>query len=411
MRKLTGLILLQPLLWLCLCTPDKEASSQQTEVEVAMEKQDLTEEAYAWADSVARSMPLESQAAQLLMPAVYARSDTRSMAKLREYADMHIGGLVLLRGDVSAITAIADTLHAIELADSAFQSMFLAIDAETGLNMRLKDAPSFPWNSRVDERVDDQTFFDYGAEIGREADLIGINMILGPVVDIVRLIEGKGIMKLRSLGYDKERVAALGAAYSKGVESKGVISVAKHFPGHGPTSVDTHKGLARISKERTELESVDLFPFKTLTDNATSGVMVGHIWAPALDSVKRPASFSPVVINEILKGELDFKGLVIVDALGMGGAKGFTSADAIASGADIILAPVNTLQEINNIIEAVEAGKLSREDVLDRCRRVLFYKYLFNIPGKQRPSYGMSYEELIDELFLQAEPIRRDLSR
>lgn len=373
-------------------------------------KSDLTDEAWKWADSVARSLPLEKQAAQLIMPAVFARNDDYSLSKIREYAEMNIGGLVLLKGDVSAITAISDTLYSISRSDTVNQPMFLALDAEKGLNMRLKDAPAFPWNSLVGDSVSEQTFFDYGAEIGREAELIGINMILGPVVDIKRSLEGRSVMKIRSLGDDKDRVASLGEAYAKGLESKNIISVAKHFPGHGPTSVDTHKGLASITKDREELESVDLFPFKTLSDNSVTAVMVGHIWAEALDSVKRPASFSPIVIKEILKKEIGFKGLVIVDALGMGGARGYSSADAIAAGADIILAPVETPKEIESIVEGVSEGKITKEEVLDRCRRVLFYKYLFNIPNARRSTFGKNYEEVIEALFLEADPIKKKLN-
>ena len=407
MRKLTGFILLLLLLQgFSFCT--REGQTVQNEEE-ATEQSDMTDEAYRWADSVARSLPLEKQVAQLIMPAVFARDDVYTLAQIKRYADMNIGGLVLLKGDVAAITTIADTLYNLTQSDTVNQPLFLALDAETGLNMRLKDAPAFPWNSLVNDNVTEQTFFDYGAEIGREANIVGINMILGPVVDIERSMGGKSVMKLRSLGYDKERVAALGGAYAKGIESKGVVSVAKHFPGHGPTTIDTHKGLAYITEDRTELESVDMYPFKALSDNAVTGVMVGHIWAEALDSVKRPASFSPIVIKDILKEEIGFKGLVIVDAIGMGGAKGFTSADAIKAGADIILAPIDTRSEMESIINGVESGELTHEDILDRCRRILFYKYLYNIPAARRSGYGKSYDEIIEMLYSETDPILQQL--
>lgn len=379
------------------------------EEEMPVEKSDLTDEALHWADSVAKSMTLEQQVAQLLMPAMFAKNDAYTMQQIKRYAEKNIGGVVLLKGDIQSIIDISDTLYSISRADS-IQSMFIAMDAETGFNMRLKDAPKFPWNSLINDSVSEQVFFDYGEEIGREGGLLGVNMILGPVVDIERSISGKSIMKLRSLGYDRERVASLGEAYAKGLESQNVISVGKHFPGHGPTTVDTHKGLAYVTKEKAELDSIDLYPFKTLSENATTGVMVGHIWAAALDSVKRPASFSPIVIKEILKKQLGFKGLVIVDALGMGGASGYTSADAIAAGADIILAPLNTDTEIKNLLEAVESGKITKREIFDRCRRILFYKYLFNVPSGRRTSYGKTYEELVKDLYREATPIIKDLN-
>lgn len=370
---------------------------------------DITEEAMIWADSVVNSMTLEEQAAQLLMPAVYARSDEESMRRIRWYADsLKVGGLLLLQGDVESAASIADTLETIRRKSPLKTGYFLSVDAETGLGMRFSDAPQFPWNHDIPADVADQTFFDYGSEVGREAQLTGINMILGPVVDIDR---GRGVMKMRSLGSDQGRVADLSLAYAKGLESRGVISVAKHFPGHGPTTTDSHTGLPKIQTSREELYNVDLLPFRSMIANGLSGVMVGHIWVEAIDSVKRPASFSPRIMKRLLRHEMGFKGLVLVDAIGMGGAKGYNTADAVQAGADLIIAPEDTMAALVEIVGAVKTGRIRHDEIKERCRRVLFYKYLFNIPFNSRKSHEQgASSQLKERLLEEALPIIDSLS-
>lgn len=366
-----------------------------------MEKSDITSAARAWAEAMTDSMSLRERVGQLFMPAVYARSDSYSMRKVCEYASgMHVGGLILLRGDLRSTAAIADTLASISSREGHGSGMFVALDAETGLGMRLEDAPVFPWNSRLDPQVDERTLFDYGREVARECRLAGINMVLGPVLDVDRSSPGRrrSSMWLRSLGGDPHRVAELSVAYAHGLESGGVVSVAKHFPGHGSTSTDTHKRMASITTSGEELWSKDLYPFRRYVESGLSGVIVGHLWVEAVDSVSRPASFSPAVISGLLRGRLGFDGLVLTDALNMEGALGYTATDAIEAGADIILAPADTRREIENVMSAISLGRLSEETVTARCRRILFYKYLFGIPSGIRGGRGLSEPALRTEV-------------
>lgn len=351
---------------------------------------DITESALAWADSVYSYLTPEQRLAQMLMPAVYSSVDRHTMLQLVEYAaNLRVGGLLLLQGEAAQAAALADTLSLIADSIPYLPEFFLAIDAETGLGMRLSDAPTFPWNRNVDSEADESLFFDYGAEIGREASIIGINMILGPVVDVDRPENaGKGIMKKRSLGSDQVRVGNLATAYSRGLESRGVIGVAKHFPGHGPTTTDSHRSLPRIDISKDELLTVDLLPFRMAVNYGIPGIMVGHIWAPSLDSVCRPATFSPIIIEKLLREEMGFEGLVLIDAVGMKGAKGFDGADAVMAGADIILAPPDTRGELERLTKALHDGRLSQSRVEQSCKRILFYKYIYlvakNVPTSSR---------------------------
>ena len=386
------------------CAPKTQETAEEETTPEPEGPADMTEEAELWADSICDGMSLEEKLAQMVMPAVYAASDSVSLERLRWYAeDLKVGGILLLKGDAGSASVMADTLDAIRDRVPYSPGSFLAVDAETGLGMRFSDAPLFPWNSEVDRSVGDQTFFEYGQEVGREARITGINMVLGPVVDVDRdERKGGSVMKRRSLGSDQLRVAELSLAYARGLESQGVASVVKHFPGHGPTSSDSHEVMPKITTPRDELYAIDLMPFRTVVQNGLSCIMVGHIWAEALDSVKRPASFSPVVINDLLRGEMGFKGLVLVDAVGMGGARGYTGADAIAAGADLIIAPPDTEKELAGLLKAVEEGKLTQETVDESVKRILFYKYLRFVNSRQRNTQGQPAANIEERLHKEA---------
>lgn len=345
------------------------------------EANDLTSEAEAFADSILAGLSLERKAALTLMPAAYARESSDNMSKIVRYvSDLGVGGIVLLKGDLPAVAAIADTLAAI-----GHPAPFLAVDAENGLRMRFPDAPEFPWNRELGRLTDDQVLYEFGRELARECRIVGINMVLGPVMDIVPGEGSHGLMRKRSLGSDPRRVAELAVAYSRGVEDGTVMSVAKHFPGHGSASADSHKALGEISSNRQKLDSIDLYPFKIYSADNLSGVMVGHLYVSALDTVRRPAVVSPVLMQDILRKQLKFDGLVITDALNMEGALGVSAWQALAAGADLIIAPSNTDLEISKTVEAVKSGQLSEKILNDRCRRILFYNYLFR--NEQRPKH------------------------
>lgn len=390
---------------------DRGRSGAYSDSAAAAPEADITYEAMQWADSITSAMSVEEQAAQLMMPAIFARTTPEYLEKVRWYGeDLRVGSILLLKGEAVASSEIADSLEAIRDRSRLKTGTFLAIDAETGLGMRFSDAPVFPRNDRISHGAGDSIFYDYGREVGREALLAGINMILGPVVDVDRNDNPNGVMKGRSLGSDQLRVAELSLAYSLGLESYGVVSVAKHFPGHGPTATDSHNSLPYISLDEDELYTVDLLPFRKYISYGLTGIMVGHIWAQALDSVRRPASFSPVVITDLLRDEMGFDGLVLVDAVGMGGADGYSGADAVAAGADIIIAPPDTPSEIRNIVEAVQSGRISRDELAEHCRKVLFYKYLFGIPFSSREEIRVHPDKLKERLRMKALPVINSLS-
>lgn len=330
---------------------------------------DISADALRWADSVMRTMSLEEQAGQLIMPAVYSDSSARAVRQLRRYVcDWHVGGIVLLKGDIHSAAAVVDTLQKM-----SHPAMFIAIDAEWGLAMRLEGAPEFPRNGFLAGRADDIAAYDYGNEVARECRLIGINMVLGPVIDVA---ERGSVIGNRSFSSDPQEVARLGIAYSRGLTDGGVIAVAKHFPGHGSAAGDSHKRVAALYRSREALDSIDLLPFREFVKSSFPAIMVGHIAAFAIDSTGIPAAVSGKVITDLLKQEMEFKGLIITDAMTMEGAGKTSAADALIAGADIVLAPPSTDNAVKSIIEAVESGRISQPELSSKVTKVLYYKFL-----------------------------------
>lgn len=325
-----------------------------------------------WVDSVMDGMTLEQMAGQLIMPAVFSDDSRNALRQVAAYvADSHIGGVVLLKGTPEAAYAIADTLAGLSCAPP-----MIAIDAEWGLAMRLKDTPFFPKNGNISPAVRDSILYEYGWEVARECRGLGINMVLGPVLDVLPGDNSKNsFIGVRSFGNDPARVARFGVAYARGLEDGGVLSVAKHFPGHGAADADSHKSLPVVAKDLRELWKKDLLPFERYISEGLSAVMVAHLYVPALDKEEIPVSVSEKILKTMLRNEMKFKGLIITDAMNMAGADGKTGADAIMAGADIVLAPSDTRREVLLLVEAVKSGRFPLAELRDRVRRVLAHKY------------------------------------
>lgn len=376
MKKMLFPVLFSFLLVFCECKRGEVSDTAQEQQEIF----DLTAEAKAWADTTCASLSLREKVSQLFMPAVFAKDDFWTIRQVREYMDSCIGGVLLLRGDTLSARVLIDSIRK---NDKVLP--FVAIDAEWGLAMRLVDAPQFPANSAIGPTADDQLMYDYGREVARECRQLGINMVLGPVVDVSG---PDSFMLRRSFGNNPKRVADMALAYARGLEDGDVISVAKHFPGHGSVSSDSHKTKGVIDRSLNEMDSIDLYPFKKWVEQRLSGIMVGHLAVPSIDSKMLPAAVSPTVITDLLRNDFGFTGLVITDAINMKGAEGYSALDAVMAGADMIIAPVNTNKEIDIIVDAVEKGILSLEDLERHVKKVLFYKYLVGLDSPAGNDYG-----------------------
>lgn len=388
---------------MCGCGRVGKSSPEIDSVNIADRKDevivaDVTAKTIMLADSVLEGMTLRQRVGQCFAPSIITSDDSVTMGQLKEYiSDLNVGGVVLLKGNLNSAAAMSSQCALAEIP------LFCAIDAEWGLGMRLSDAPDFPRNGRLGPRADEEMLYDYGREVARECRRVGINMVLGPVIDVVE--NPVGIIGSRSFGKDPVRVADLGVAYARGLESGGIISVAKHFPGHGSMTTDSHRELPVIYRSLHQLDSIDLYPFRSYVDAGLSGVMVGYLAVPAIDPERRPAAVSEVVIKDLLREELGFQGLVLTDALNMGGARGYDAAAALTAGADMVISPADTRGEIEGVVRKIESGEMDSGIIDDRCRRILFYKMLMRLWDRTvLPDFNDLHEDVMtgtDSLYLR----------
>ena len=357
---------------LASCVSPASQSTSEDNFEERNFRQDETLNAWRYADSVMNQMTLEERIGQCFMPSLKSDSEDFTIKKFQRFKDdFHVGGIVLLQGDIPSAKFIAN------LSEGSKVPLFISMDAEWGLGMRLKDAPIYPKNGRLNEDIEETLMYDYGREIAAESRKIGINMILGPVIDI-NATTGSGIGQ-RSFGSDPKRVSNLGIAYAKGLESGGVISVAKHFPGHGNTLTDSHKSIAVNPKNITYLDTIDFLPFKEYIKSGLTGIMAGHIVVPSVSRENKPASVSENILQVLLREEMGFKGLILTDAFNMSGIDGYNAWDAIKAGADIILCPLDIEIEIKELQKKINSGEFDARIIADRCRRIIFYKVIFGL--------------------------------
>ncbi|MCM1320022.1 MAG: hypothetical protein NC217_06530 [Muribaculaceae bacterium] len=352
------------------------SDSDQAAKAAILSPYDRTEAANAWADSVISTMTHAELVGQVLMPASYANTDAATIEQLLRYCnELKVGSIAFHKGSMTSMRQIADTLNA-----TATLPLFLGIDAENGLGMRLEGATIYPLNYQLTDSTQTQ-LYDYGHNVGLECGETGINMVFGPVLDVV---PGPGwYMYKRSLGSDPQRVADLGAAYARGLHDTGVIPVAKHFPGHGYTHTDPHVWIPIIGRSKQEFTDIDLLPFQKYIDQGFPAIMAAHVAVPALSGDTLPADFSTKIINQLLRKNMGYNGLVISDAINMGAVKTIRDNSmappvrALLAGVDMILAPADTHEAQRQILAALNSGQLPLDILKAHVHRILFHKYLF----------------------------------
>lgn len=334
-----------------------------------------------WVEHTFSQMTLREQVAQLF---VYTISPTVSRANLnllnRVVREQQAGGLLFSGGDVKG--QIELTNRAQKLAKVP---LLITFDGEWGLAMRLKNTPSFPRNEVLGCIQQDSLIYEYGREVGRECNEIGVHVNFAPVAD-VNINPNNPVINTRSFGEDPENVARKVVAYASGLESRRVLSVCKHFPGHGDTDIDSHFALPVLHFERGRLDSIELHPFNAAVRAGVGGVMVGHLQVPSLDGDEYASSMSHKVVHDLLCHELGFKGLVFTDALAMKsvGNVNKVSVQALIAGNDVLLGPPSLRGEIEDVMDAIRKGKISRQSIERKCRKMLTYKYVLNASQKSQ---------------------------
>ena len=330
-----------------------------------------------WVDSVMNKLSPRERIAQLFMMQAYSNLGEKHENAIRtNILNNKIGGLVFFQGTPEKQVELTNRYQSLSKIP-----LLVGMDAEWGVSMRLDGVVSFPRQMALGSITDNRTVYELGAEIARQCKLLGVHLNFAPVVDVNNNRDNP-VINSRSFGENQYNVAAKGVALMKGMSDNGVIPCAKHFPGHGDTENDSHKVLPVLHHSKAHLDSIELKPFRRLIDEGVPMVMVGHLHAVALEhgNAVRPASISEQVIKRVLRDELFFRGLVISDALNMNGVKNHANGknvalEALKAGHDILLMPFDTETDMNAIERAVASGELSRDEIDEKCRKVLAAKY------------------------------------
>lgn len=367
------------------------------------------EKAWKWADKTLKKMTVEEKVGQIIhvgINAKFANQDSDFFQNLKhDVVDNKVGGILLFGAPVYESVQIINRMQ--ELAKIP---LLISVDAETGVGMRFDDTINFPWNMAVAATGNPDYAYRIGVVTGREAKAMGIQHVFAPVLDINNNADNP-VINVRSYSEDPETVAKFGVAFMEGLQSQGVLATAKHFPGHGDTNIDSHRGLPMIDHPRSSLDKTELVPFRQAIMAGIGSIMIAHIGLPQIDpteitQIKNPvrvdaeegaevtrakatvpATLSPVVQTELLKKELGFKGLVVTDAMGMSGLTLYVDqreagVRAFLAGADILEKPADTEAMRLGMIDAVKNGRISQARLDESVRKILAWKYTLGLSKK-----------------------------
>ncbi len=348
-----------------------------------------------WVDTTYENMSLDEKIGQLFMVIVASDQNKTSTDRIKNLIESHkIGGVIFSTGGPVRQARLTNDYQA-----ASKIPLLVGMDAEWGLAMRLDSTYAFPWNMTLGAISDSTIIEKIGYRIGQQAKRLGVHINFAPDVDI-NINPKNPIIGNRSFGEDRENVAQKGIALMMGMENAGVLTSAKHFPGHGDTAVDSHKSLPTIGFSRARLDSVELYPFKKLIKKGVSSVMVAHLNVPALEIKKEiPSSLSENIISGVLQEELQFKGLVFTDALNMNGVsknakKGEVELAAFLAGNDILLMPKNVEEAKAALLKAINRKKISSARLERSVKKILKAKYKSGLHKYKPVKIENLYEDL-----------------
>ena len=336
----------------------------------------------AWVEKTLRSMTLRERVGQMIVVGSLGEYKNFSGEKFadikKQIVENRVGGFVFYRGDVLELAAMTNEMQRVSKIP-----LLMAADFERGLPMQIKSGTSFTHNMGIAAAGNPQMAYRKGRIIAEEMRAIGINWLYGPVSDVANN-PGNTMVNVRSYGEDHEKTAEFVAAEVRGLKDGGVLSTAKHFPGHGDTPIDSHIVLPVINIKRERFQAVELAPFRAAIAAGLDSLMTAHIALPGITGNNLPASLSPQINVDLIRKELKFDGIITTDSLGMGAIiKNYKGAEgallAIKAGADIALLPPNPKEAIDAIEAAVMRGEIPKNQIDDSVRRILRAKYLVGL--------------------------------
>ncbi|PWU03717.1 MAG: serine hydrolase [Bacteroidetes bacterium] len=339
-----------------------------------------------WVDSVFKSLNEDEKIAQLMVVRLSSiDSKTRKVtfydsAVAASITKYNIGGICLFQGGPITQANYINYFQSI-----AKTPILISIDAENGLGMRMLDSViALPRQMMMGAIENPQLVYEYGRWVGEQCRRAGIQVDYAPVVD-VNNNPNNPVINDRSFGENKYKVAQFGVMYMKGLQDVGVMACAKHFPGHGDVAVDSHLDLPVINKSISQLDSLELYPFKEMIKAGVGATMVAHLYIPAIDNTaNRATSISYNNVTKLLKQDLGFQGLTFTDALEMQGVAkyypgGEASLQSLIAGNDMLCLPGDIPGSIDKIKRAIKDGKLSWADIDAHVKKVLFAKYAYGL--------------------------------
>lgn len=333
-----------------------------------------------WVNKTYNSLSQDEKLGQLFIVALYTNKDENHINQVRNIVtNDKIGGLILMQDDAAREIALVN-----EFQQKSKVPLIIGMDAEWGLYQRIAAAHKFPWAMTLGAIQDKKLIYQMSAKIAEDCKRMGINWDFAPVVD-VNTNPNNPIIGNRSFGSEVDNVINSALAYSNGLQDNNILAAIKHFPGHGDTSTDSHLDLPVVSHQSDRLNTVELAPFKALMNKGIGGVMVAHLYVPALESGKGiPASVSKNIITGLLKEKLGFKGLIITDALNMGAVAnkykpGELDALAFKAGNDIMLFSQGVSEGKKLIQKAIDNGEISQSRVEESVKKILLTKYFLGL--------------------------------
>lgn len=345
-----------------------------------------------WVDSVMQTLSDEEKLGQLVMPMIVTSDKTNLSPEVKKAIGNHLtryhaGGFLFSKVTLKGQADIDNEVQT-QSARHKLPPALIGIDGEWGVVKRLADGVIYP-SATIIGRIQnvnkrDSLCYDYGREMARQLHLLGVHINFAPVLDI-NSNASNPVIGTRSFGTRVDTVTACGLRYAHGLEDGGVLSVAKHFPGHGDTDKDSHLTLPRLNHSAEMMHQRELAPFQSFIDEGLGGMMVAHLDVPSLNGGKEglPATASRSIVHDLLQQEMHFEGLVITDGLAMKGVSSRKDicVEALLAGCDIVLQPTPIDQQWQSMTYALKHGfgdtsaKDFRALVNEKCRKVLQWKY------------------------------------
>lgn len=373
--------------------------------------------AYDWVDNTYKNLSQDEKLGQLFIIALYTNKGEDFIQNVKKVVENEkIGGLILMQDDAAREINLVN-----EFQTKAKVPLLIGMDAEWGVFQRIATAHKFPWAITLGAIQDKKIVYEMAQKIAEDCKRMGINWDFAPVVD-VNTNPNNPIIGNRSFGSNVPNVIASGLAYAQGLQDNAILAAIKHFPGHGDTDKDSHLDLPVVNHNLDRLNKIEIAPFKALMDKGIGGVMVAHLFVPALEKEKGiPASVSKNIVTSLLKEKLGYKGLIITDALNMGAVAnkykaGELDALAFMAGNDIMLFSQDVAMGKKLIQQAIDKGEIPQNRVEESVKKILLTKYYLGLTKRNEANpnninqdlNNNSHAEMAQKVYANAITVLKD---